>query len=178
MPPARSAPPAYWCAADLRLSGARPAGWPDLQEGLIARLEVAPGPDVLHAARELTARCLADWGMPDLEWDAVTIVSELLTNAVTHAPPPAPDQAGALGMRLLGGRGALAIVVTDPGVRAPVLRRAPAEDDLDACCDLLLAEGGRGLHIVDGLSRAWGWAPLLTGGKAVWAVLGHAEPPR
>jgi anti-sigma regulatory factor (Ser/Thr protein kinase) len=175
--PRRPAPPAYWSVGDLRLHGARPACWPEPGPGRerIVRLDLAAEPGSLQAAREQARRSVADWGMPGLDWDATTVVSELLTNAITHAPPPpVPSSGAALRVLLLGGRGSLAIMVTDPGVRAPVQRTASAASGEAGACELLLAEGGRGLHIVDGLSRAWGWAPLITGGKAVWAVLDHA----
>ncbi|XVQ08338.1 ATP-binding protein [Spirillospora sp. CA-255316] len=178
--PRRTAPRAHWSVGDLLLSGARPACWPEPGPGRerIARLDLAAEPGSLQAARDLARRSVADWGMSGLDWDATTVVSELLTNAITHAPPPGPPPGpswgGELRVLLVGGSGGLAVVVTDPGVRAPVLRTASPASGEAGACELLLAEGGRGLHIVDGLSRAWGWAPLITGGKAVWAVLDHA----
>jgi hypothetical protein len=41
----------------------------------------------------------------------------------------------------------------------------PVEPDPDR-----FGEGGRGLVVVGAVSDAWGWAPLGTGGKAVWAA--------
>jgi len=38
-----------------------------------------------------------------------------------------------------------------------------------------VAETGRGLSVVEGLSKQWGWTPLDAGRKAVWAAL--ALPP-
>jgi hypothetical protein len=50
--------------------------------------------------------------------------------------------------------------VTDPGAGAPVL----ASPDMSA-------EAGRGLHVVQALSAAWGWTRLGARRKAVWATL-------
>ena len=55
--------------------------------------------------------------------------------------------------------------VTDPSDQGPCLREPDYE-----------AEGGRGLQVVQGVSEMWGWAPLETRGKAVWAAF--ALPPR
>ena len=55
-------------------------------------------------------------------------------------------------------------IVSDPSDQAP--RCAPADD---------VCENGRGLHVIEALSRAWGWTPLPGAGKAVWAALTAAE---
>jgi hypothetical protein len=51
-------------------------------------------------------------------------------------------------------------IVTDPSGQDPAMRTPD-----DAC------ENGRGLHVIEALSRAWGWTPLPGKGKAVWAAL-------
>jgi hypothetical protein len=33
-----------------------------------------------------------------------------------------------------------------------------------------IAQTGRGLHLVDSFSLAWGWVPLHPAGKVVWAL--------
>ena len=50
--------------------------------------------------------------------------------------------------------------VSDAGTTAPVVK-VPDH----------LAESGRGLHIVDQLSDAWGWTPPDRSGKTVWATV-------
>jgi anti-sigma regulatory factor (Ser/Thr protein kinase) len=135
----------------------------------------AAEPGSLSGAREFVRKSLADWGLTDLTWDATTIVSELLTNAITHAAPPLPAPARGMSLQvvLLAQEDRLVIVVTDPSARPP-FRAAPQLPEAAAPCgldDALLAESGRGLCIVAGLSREWGWAPLCGGGKAVWSVL-------
>jgi hypothetical protein len=54
----------------------------------------------------------------------------------------------------------LTVAVADADPRPPRLR-VPG----------LGAAGGRGLVLVDKLSRTWGTASRLSGGKVVWAVL-------
>ena len=64
----------------------------------------------------------------------------------------------------------LVVTVTDPGARAP--EALPGDPDR-------FVEGGRGLLVVSGVSDAWGWARLSTGGKAVWASFDlRVSPPR
>ena len=49
--------------------------------------------------------------------------------------------------------------VFDPGVGVPVVKEADH-----------LAESGRGTHVVEALSDAWGWTAPDQSGKAVWAM--------
>jgi anti-sigma regulatory factor (Ser/Thr protein kinase) len=87
--------------------------------------------------------------------DAEMVASELIANAVTHAPAPVVT----LALTWLEASSALGIVVTDPSPLPPV-KRDPAKD----------REHGRGLHIVEALSARWGWQPRDPG-KAVYAIL-------
>ncbi|WP_395110748.1 ATP-binding protein [Actinomadura sp. SCN-SB] len=182
-----------WRIGDLLLSGAAPPCWPEPPqgEGEDAGLLLPAEPASLSAARDFVRKCLADWGLTELTWDATTVVSELFTNAITHAASPFPCPAEGIVLRVVllfhGGR--LGILVTDPSVRPPVHpAERPADrgdaaltaGGLDCLHDLdgLLEEGGRGLAIVGGLSRDWGWTPVVSGGKAVWAVLDHPADAR
>jgi hypothetical protein len=85
--------------------------------------------------------------------DAVLIASELTDNMVYHA-----RSEGWLRLALRNDK--LTIAVADADPRPPRLR-VPG----------LRAAGGRGLVLVDKLSRSWGTAPRLPEGKVVWAVL-------
>lgn len=111
-----------------------------------------------RTARHFTTSVLRTWSMEDVADDAALAVCELVTNALRHglrhhAIHPVP-------VRLLMFRSACALLcmVTDPSNDAPVLR----EPDY-------VAETGRGLQVVAGVSRMWGWTPLRPVGKAVWA---------
>jgi anti-sigma regulatory factor (Ser/Thr protein kinase) len=110
--------------------------------------------------RHLVGRTCQEWGIPETISDAVVITSELIDNMVQHA-----RSEGQLRLELR--RNALCIAVTDADPRRPQLR-LPG----------LSAAGGRGLVLVDRLSRTWGTAPRLGGGKVVWAVLPVSPRPR
>jgi anti-sigma regulatory factor (Ser/Thr protein kinase) len=82
---------------------------------------------------------------------AVLVLSELVTNAVLHA----------------GGADRILITCDDTWVHMSVHDRSTAlayrRHDSPSI-------GGRGLHIVDQLTRHWG-SETLDGGKRVWAVI-------
>ena len=90
--------------------------------------------------------------------DAMAIAAELVGNAVRHAVP-LPGGVVRVAWRLLID-GGLLIKVTDGGSpNAPVIR-PPSADAVD----------GRGLAIVEALSRRWGVERDLLG-QCVWAEL-------
>ncbi|XVQ08514.1 ATP-binding protein [Spirillospora sp. CA-255316] len=114
-------------------------------------------------ARSFTRATLREWGLDAAADDALIAVSELVTNALQHGlrglPKPLP--AGPIQLVLLGHPRRLVVTVTDPGERTP----EPIDIEPGR-----FGEGGRGLLVVGAVSGAWGWAPLTTGGKAVWAA--------
>ena len=106
-------------------------------------------------ARLYAWETVSGWGQaPD---DAVLVVGELAANAVRHARSE-------FTVALSRTRDAVLIEVADPVSDPPVFVPPPAN-----------AIAGRGLLIVDRLSRSWGTRPLDDGGKAVWAEI---EYPR
>jgi anti-sigma regulatory factor (Ser/Thr protein kinase) len=113
-------------------------------------------------ARDFATTTLHAWGLSELVDDAVVIISELVTNAVRHGLPPYAAAAGDMPIKLtLVRQGRFVVcIVSDPGGRSPEQRSAD-----DVC------ENGRGLHVIEALSRVWGWTPLPGTGKAVWAAL-------
>jgi anti-sigma regulatory factor (Ser/Thr protein kinase) len=112
-------------------------------------------------AREFTRHVLRSWGLLVLAEDATVVVSELVTNALRHGAR-GTSQAALDGIELVLCRraGVIACVVADPGAEPPLLM---APDPV--------AETGRGLHVVEALSAAWGWTRLSGHCKAVWATL-------
>lgn len=112
-------------------------------------------------AREFTRHVVQSWGLAVLAEDATLIVSELVTNALRHGLEGAAEVMPA-GVELMLCRraGLMACAVIDAGADLPLL--LPPD---------LAAETGRGLHVVEALSAAWGWARLGSHGKAVWARL-------
>lgn len=81
------------------------------------------------------------------------VLCELVTNAVLHV-------GGTLGVRLELGAGLVRVSVSDSSSRVPVVRRAMAREHVS----------GRGMYLVDRLSRAWGAEPDASG-KRVWSEL-------
>lgn len=102
--------------------------------------------DAPSAARKAVRDALGD--LPDVE----LVVSELVTNAITHAS----------GWPLLVAR------VTGEAVHVEVCDTSGCPPVLNAAAG---AEHGRGLVIVDALCRCWGWRPAA----APWAKAVFAE---
>jgi anti-sigma regulatory factor (Ser/Thr protein kinase) len=111
-------------------------------------------PDAASAARQ-TVRDLAEGRLdPQRLADLELLVTELVTNAVRHAPPL---QDGTIRLRLRDEGDVLRIVVEDGGKR---FRFEPATFDNQ------IGERHLGLQLVDRLSDGWGLS--LDGKKAVW----------
>jgi CheY-like chemotaxis protein len=104
-------------------------------------------------ARAFTATALAGWGVTDIVDDVLLVVTELVNNAVTHAHSPCE-------LRLSISPLSLRIEVVDAGHGAP-----------DPLPPSATRNHGRGLHLVDALTAAWGFEPNPAGGKVVWAEL-------
>ncbi|MYS18796.1 MULTISPECIES: ATP-binding SpoIIE family protein phosphatase [unclassified Streptomyces] len=129
---------------------------------LVARFEGIAPQDVVSwtlrldhgevaAARELTRRQLAQWGLERLSDTAELLVSELVTNAIRAASYEVE-------LRLMR-VGKLLVEVSDDNHNLPHLVRADADD-----------ERGRGLALVSHLSRRWGTSRKAVG-KVVWFEL-------
>jgi anti-sigma regulatory factor (Ser/Thr protein kinase) len=153
---------------------------PELPDGLVAALlacgtgerwfavrGLGPGLDSPLAAREFTQQTLRAWDLGKVIEDASVIVSELVTNALRHGLYRHPGTPGPDPVELFFWQcgGLLFCAVTDPAADPPV----PAEPGL-------YAEAGRGLHVIEALSSAWGWGMLDACRKAVWASLRVPAP--
>jgi anti-sigma regulatory factor (Ser/Thr protein kinase) len=92
--------------------------------------------------------------------DAVTVTSELVTNAVEHSPRQVNGTVRDILVELLQGAGHLRIQVSDASTHLPALA-APVPD----------AEHGRGLQIVEALSTSWGTMARNGLGKTTWALI-------
>jgi anti-sigma regulatory factor (Ser/Thr protein kinase) len=135
-----------------------PARWP--AAGNCCSTVLAPAGAAARAAREFTAAVLRGWQLEPLVQDAVLIASELAANAIRHAHPAAGEPGSLSELTWWHEGHQLTCVVTDACGRPPVL--APPDPT---------AESGRGLQIVDAVAAAWGWTPLGSHAKAVWAAL-------
>jgi anti-sigma regulatory factor (Ser/Thr protein kinase) len=116
-----------------------------------------------HSARHLRrilAMYLAAWETPELTEAAGLALTELVANVVRHVP----DRRCALLM--LRRPGGVRVEVTDAHPSPPLYT---AVDEL--------AEGGRGLVIIEAVTDRWGWQPLPgRPGKTVWFEC-DAKPP-
>ena len=116
------------------------------------RLLLQPEPSSARAAREFVRRTCTRWELEPLLEPALLVVSELVTNAVHHA-----QTCVTVGLRLRTDH--LLVEVEDEDSRPPVLQHNDRE-----------AVSGRGLILIDALSRRWGSQPSPLG-KVVWAEL-------
>ncbi|MFF4259161.1 ATP-binding protein [Streptomyces sp. NPDC001663] len=114
-------------------------------------------------ARAFTQGALSRWQLDHCRDDALSIVSELVGNAVLHARPGSPTDEGEPGvwLKLTVRPAHLVCAVTDQGSTLPICPRTTGS----------LHEHGRGLHIVEALSEHWGWTRSAPTGKTVWAML-------
>jgi hypothetical protein len=103
-------------------------------------------------ARRLTRARLTAWQLEELSDVTELLVSELVTNALRHAPGPCRLTISALD-------GLLRCEVEDSSHIVPKVHYA---DEFD--------EGGRGLHLLELLACCWG-AARTPGGKAMWFEL-------
>lgn len=134
-----------------------------------ATCDLSPQPESIRTAREFLADTLLQWGVSEVREGAELVVSELVTNALRHGlVEDLPDPERPIQLRLLRKGPHVMCVVTDPSNDIPVRKPANPEPDLEDLSDL--AEGGHGLQVVTTYSRRWGWAPLASQGKAVWAL--------
>ena len=107
-------------------------------------------------ARHHTADALMAWGVDHFSADAVLIVSELVTNAVSHAHSPTR-----LELRCDGST--LWIGVHDEDSGAPEVQEWHQD-----------ASGGLGLKVVGATARRW-YFELDESGKTVWCELGDGQ---
>jgi hypothetical protein len=117
----------------------------------------------VREGRRFTWSTLDGWDLGPLVDNAALVVSELLSNALRYgvgAPLAPREHPQPFWLGLLRRRGTVLFAVCDHSTDVPVMR-SPDH----------FAQSGRGLHIVDCLSEAWGWTTPLDTGKAVWAAV-------
>ena len=107
---------------------------------------------VARSRRFVESWCRA-WDAPEVLDRALLVVSELVTNAITHG-------GGICELRLRLADDALRIEVVDDGSGSPEIARTSHTD-----------EGGRGLRIVTLTTRAWGVADGDGKTKVIWAEI-------
>ncbi len=153
-------------ASEAATHEGQPAGWPDVPGVATAYVQLAAQPRTPYWARRHAHAVLSAWQLhPATIETAILLVSELVTNAVaaTITPAPGPPAASAVPitqtLRLQPGR--IVIEVTDPDPSPPLPEHAGPD-----------AETGRGLMLVDALSKEWSYYyPPSSGGKTVYCVI-------
>lgn len=125
-----------------------------------AVIDLAPTVAAPAAARKLVAAALPGWGLAALVADAEQVVSELVTNAIRHAPGPASYR-----LELAAHADRLRIYVADDSPARPIVAQRRSH-----------LGHGRGLWIVQALADGWG-SEEHDGGKRVWADLLAAPHP-
>ncbi|WP_181871631.1 ATP-binding protein [Sphaerisporangium album] len=159
-----------WLAAlDRVLSPAGP--WASDDEASTDRLRLAlcelhQDPYAARTARTFTTETVRGWGLTDLLDDAELVIGELVINALRHGVRgrPAVPSGHAVRVILVLTEASLVCAVIDQGEDIPTPREPEFGD-----------EGGRGLQVVEAISDRWGWAPLRSPGKAVWAAFGLGD---
>jgi Histidine kinase-like ATPase domain len=114
------------------------------------RQRFSPTPETILRARHLAWELAAQCGFESPE-DVVLVTSELATNAVRHANTDYT-------VTLEYDPPIVRVEVGDQALGTPTLGRIGKG-----------AETGRGLRVVDTLSRSWGTRQCADGGKVVWA---------
>jgi anti-sigma regulatory factor (Ser/Thr protein kinase) len=104
-------------------------------------------------ARRFVRETFAEWGVKRTVDDALIVVSELVTNAITHAASPCQ-------VRLSCDETSVRVEVFDEGAGTPDPQ--PASNT---------SEHGRGLHLIAAVTAAWGIQQIPDDGKIVWAEL-------
>jgi anti-sigma regulatory factor (Ser/Thr protein kinase) len=117
-------------------------------------------PRTVPRARRKLAEALDGWGLKDIAATATLVLSELVTNAVTHSHA----RGHLVQTRFIRTDRGVRLEVHDASRALPVKQRAT--DD---------AEEGRGLALVEALTgpECWGYGSRTGIGKMVWA---YVEP--
>jgi anti-sigma regulatory factor (Ser/Thr protein kinase) len=119
----------------------------------LCRVRLATGPAAAAGARSQVRAAIWAWDVPADPDIAVLLTSELVTNAIRHAP------GGTIALAISCSSGQLRVEVHDTSRFLPVPQDAPAD-----------AEAGRGLTLVATLAADWGFY-RTPAGKAVYFTL-------
>lgn len=121
-------------------------------------IELSPTPASVALARRWSSMVLERAGATEVADTMALLVSELVSNVVLHARTPCS-------LVIDPGEDRIRVEVQDGSDRMP--GRREVNDPL--------AQSGRGMQLVHGLSSAYGVDPEPSGGKRVWFEL--AVPP-
>ncbi|MFD7284962.1 ATP-binding protein [Streptomyces sp. NPDC059863] len=137
------------------------------------RLTLTAVPSAVSCARAFAKFTLRWWDATHVMDDALLVVSELVTNAVTATGPKTTTPTWTdikaehiLGVQLRVVDMHLYVEVWDRSDEVPGTKHPTAD-----------AEDGRGLLLVEALTKRWGTSRPPVGGKIVWAELALSKPP-
>jgi len=114
-------------------------------------ITLAPDPQSAALARQFVRDHLGLHDLHPLVEDVTLVASELASNVVLHAGTP-------FTVRLTAYRESVVLAVGDGSMKKPVLVNAQPDD-----------VAGRGIAIMDTVSRDWGVDVTADVGKSVWA---------
>jgi anti-sigma regulatory factor (Ser/Thr protein kinase) len=115
-------------------------------------------PGSVTLARRFAEAALSEFGLEDLSWEVVLLVSELVSNSVLHAR-------GDVTLRLETlGPGEVRLDVRDGSAKLPTKRTFSDQSTT-----------GRGLRLLEEIADVWGVRTEEVG-KTVWAVCRRQEP--
>jgi hypothetical protein len=160
----------HWLAPAVEMAAVASGSWPLSPEpdpmGWTCFPRVAtrtPGVDApsVRAARDFAVATVQRWGAAHRCEDIAIVVSELLTNALRHALPESGETwpRSPIRLGLLQPGPCVLCAIADPSRGAPMPKHPG-----------LLAETGRGLHVIGALADAWGYTTPADTGKVVWAM--------
>jgi anti-sigma regulatory factor (Ser/Thr protein kinase) len=163
-------PPPWPIRPDVS-DAATPAGrpndqpWQVIPDETTALAEFTALPETPYWARRHAKAILGAWQVPPEKIEtAVLLVSELVTNAINATARPERELLSGDAQRIVQTLrrqpGWIVIEVSDSDPNPPML--AEAEPD---------AESGRGLMLVQALSKEWSWYCPQSGGKTVYCIL-------
>lgn len=112
----------------------------------------APTPSSARVARRFVADVLTGWGRAELVDTTALVVGELVGNAIRHG----------------GSRYRVTVSCDETGLRVEVTDLSSSVPEVRP--DTQEGTGGRGLHLVEALSRRWG-TDVHDDGKTVWAEI-------
>ena len=132
---------------------------------LQTHLELAALPSAVPCARGHVRAVALEWGLQELADTAELLASELVTNAIQASGTLRIAQTPVVRVWVSSDGISMVIHVWDASAAMPVRQSATALDD----------EGGRGLLLVETLSKDWG-TYRKAAGKVVWVMITVADP--
>ncbi len=164
-----------WLTAAAEMAALVSGRWPAAPDTTGLRWATFPGTGrrgggldagSVRAARHFTVAIVRRWNAADRCADVAIVVSELLSNALQHAPAGPGRARWPVRLGLLQCGHCLLCAVADPGQATPAARQ-PGR----------FGETGRGLGVVAALSDRWGYTVPCDSGKVTWALFSTPAAP-